>query len=118
MYHKQLDDGSLTLVSGVELSFLSEEEQELVNKALEQNGIRIKGHIAKKLKAAAGTITEKTVRSILALDKSVTEVKKKSSINVKVPADVYHRYFSEADDREVQKIIVKALGLYYKAKGE
>lgn len=117
-FKEMLDDGSLTLVSGVELSFLSEEEQELVNKALEQNGIRIKGNIAKKLKAAAGTITEKTVRSILALDKSVTEVKKKSSINVKVPADVYHRYFSEADDREVQKIIVKALGLYYKAKGE
>lgn len=117
-FKEMLDDGSLTLVSGVELSFLSEEEQELVNKALEQNGIRIKGNIAKKLKAAAGTITEKTVLSILALDKSVTEVKKKSSINVKVPADVYHRYFSEADDREVQKIIVKALGLYYKAKGE
>ena len=117
-FKEMLDDGSLTLVSGVELSFLSEEEQELVNKALEQNGIRIKGNIAKKLKATAGTITEKTVRSILALDKSVTEVKKKSSINVKVPADVYHRYFSEADDREVQKIIVKALGLYYKAKGE
>ena len=117
-FKEMLDDGSLTLVSGVELSFLSEEEQELVNKALEQNGIRVKGTIAKKLKAAAGTITEKTVRSILALDKSVTEVKKKSSINVKVPADVYHRYFSEADDREVQKIIVKALGLYYKAKGE
>ena len=117
-FKEMLDDGSLTLVSGVELSFLSEEEQELVNKALEQNGIRVKGTIAKKLKAAAGTITEKTVQSILALDKSVTEVKKKSSINVKVPADVYHRYFSEADDREVQKIIVKALGLYYKAKGE
>ena len=117
-FKEMLDDGSLTLVSGVELSFLSEEEQELVNKALEQNGIRIKGNIAKKLKAAAGTITEKTVRSILALDKSVTEVKKKSSINVKVPADVYHRYFSEVDDREVQKILVEALGLYFMAKGE
>ena len=117
-FKEMLDDGSLTLVSGVELSFLSEEEQELVNKALEQNGIRVKGTIAKKLKAAAGTITEKTVQSILALDKSVTEVKKKSSINVKVPADVYHRYFSEVDDREVQKILVEALGLYFMAKGE
>lgn len=117
-FKEMLDDGSITLVSGVELSFLSDEEQELVNKALEQNGIRIKGNIAEKLKAAAGTITEKTVRSILALDKSVTEVKKKSSINVKVPADVYHRYFSEVDDREVQKILVEALGLYFMAKGE
>jgi hypothetical protein len=37
---------------------------------------------------------------------------------VKVPADVYHRYFSEVDDREVQKILVEALGLYFMAKGE
>ena len=117
-FKEMLDDGSLTLVSGVELSFLSEEEQELVNKAMEQNGIRVKGNMAKKLKAVAGTITEETVRLILALDKTVTEAGKKGSVNVKVPADVYHRYFSEVDDREVQKILVEALGLYFKAKGE
>ena len=74
--------------------------------------------MVKKLKAAVGTITEETVRSILALNKTVTEARNKGAINVKIPADVYYRYFSETDDREVQKIIVKALGLYYKAKGE
>ena len=117
-FKEMLDDGSLTLVSGVALSFLSEKEQELVNKALEQNGIRVKGNMAKKLKAAAGTITEETVRSILALNKTVTEARNKGAINVKIPADVYYRYFSEADDREVQKILVEALGLYFKSKGE
>ena len=113
-----LDDGSLSLVSGVELSFLSEEEQELVNKALKQNGIRVKGNTARKLKAVVGTITEETIRSILKLDKSVTEAREKDTVNVKVPADVYHRYFSEVDDREVHKIFVEALALYFKAKGE
>ncbi len=117
-FKEMLDDGSLTMVSGVELSFLSDEEQELVSKVLEQNGIRVKGNIAKKLKAAAGTITEETVRSILALDKTVAEARNKGVINVKVPTDVYHRYFSEADDREVQNILVEALGLYFMAKGE
>ena len=117
-FKEMLDDGSLTLVSGVELSFLSEEEQELVNKALEQNGIRVKGNMAKKLKVAAGTITEETVRSILALNKTVTEARNKGAINVKIPADVYHRYFSETDTSEVQKILVEALGLYFMAKGE
>lgn len=117
-FKEMLDDGSLTLVSGVELSFLSEEEQELVNKELEQKGIRVKGNTARKLKAAAGIITEEMIRSILALDKTVTEARNKGVINVKVPADVYHRYFSEADDREVQKILVEALGFYFKAKGE
>ena len=117
-FKKMLDDGSMTLVSGVELSFLSEGEQELVSKVMEQNGVRVKGNMAKKLKAVAGTITEETVQSILALDKIYTEARKKGTINVKVPADVYHRYFSEADDRDIQKILVEALGLYFKAKGE
>lgn len=111
-----LDDGSLTLVAGVELSFLSEEEQELVSKVLEENGVRVKGNAAKKLKAAAGDITVETVRSILALDKNIPEARKKGSVSVKVPADVYHRYFSEVDDSEVQKILVEALGLYFKGE--
>ena len=113
-----LDDGSVSLVSGVELSFLSEGEQNLVSKVMEQNGIRVKGNMARKLKAAAGTITEETVQSIFELDKSFVGARKKDTINVKVPADVYHRYFSEADDRDIQKILVEALGLYFEAKGE
>ena len=117
-FKKMLDDGSLTLVSGVELSFLSEGEQKLVSKVMEQNGVRVKGNMARKLKAVAGAITEETVRSILVLDGSVTDAKKKGTITVKVPADVYHRYFSEADDKDVQKILVEALGLYFEAKGE
>ena len=118
VFKEMLDDGSLTLVSGVELSFLSDEEQELVSKVLEENGVRVKGNVAKKLKAAAGDITEEMVRSILTLDQNVTEARKKGSVNVKVPADVYHRYFSEADASEVQKILVEALGLYFMSKGE
>ena len=117
-FKKMLDDGSMTLVSGVELSFLSEGEQELVSKVMEQNGVRVKGNMAKKLKAAAGDITEETIWSILELDKTVTEAGKKDSVNVKVPADVYYRYFSEVDTSEIQNILVEALGLYFKAKGE
>ena len=83
-FKKMLNDGSMTLVSGVELSFLSEGEQELVSKVMEQNGVRVKGNMAKKLKAVAGTITEETVQSILALDKIYTEARKKGTINVKV----------------------------------
>ena len=116
-FKEMLDDGSLTLVSGVELSFLSEEEQELVNKALEQNGIRVRGNTARKLKAAAGTITEEMVRSILELDKTIPQARKRA-LSMLVPADVYHRYFSEVVASEVQKILVEALGLYFKEKGE
>lgn len=54
----------------------------------------------------------------LALDKTVTEAGKKGSVSVKVLVDVYHRYFSEVDASEIQNILVKALGLYFKEKGE
>jgi hypothetical protein len=47
-----------------------------------------------------------------------TRSREKDTVNVKVPADVYHRYFSEADGNDVQKILVEALELYFKAKGE
>ncbi|MDD6549336.1 ParB N-terminal domain-containing protein [Blautia massiliensis (ex Durand et al. 2017)] len=57
-FRNMLDDLSLALVVGVELSYLSAKEQELVKSVLDKNCISIKMDMAKKLRAAAGTITE------------------------------------------------------------
>ncbi len=62
-----LDDGVLTIVAGVEISFLSHEEQALVFSVMEKNCIKLKKDMAGKLRTAAGSITEEAVQSILGL---------------------------------------------------
>lgn len=114
-FKDMLDDGSLTMVVGVELSFLSPEEQKLLHGVMEKNCIRLKNDAAKRLRAAAGSITEESVQIILGLDKPVAEVKK--PVSVKLPAKVYHRYFANVAAKDVQGILEEALDLYFERKG-
>lgn len=114
-FKDMLDDGSLTMVVGVELLFLSPEEQKLLHGVMEKNCIRLKNDAAKRLRAAAGSITEESVQTILGLDKPVTEVKK--PVSVKLPAKVYHRYFANVAAKDVQGILEEALDLYFERKG-
>ncbi len=114
-FKEMLDDGSLTMVVGVEVSFLSPEEQNLVFGVMEKNCIKLKKDAAGRLRAAAGTITEESVQSILGLDKPVAEVKR--PVSVKLPAKVYHRYFANVAAKDVQNILEEALDLYFERKG-
>lgn len=114
-FKEMLDDGSLTMVVGVELSFLAPEEQSLVCRVMEKNCIKLKKDAAGRLRAAAGSITEETVQNILGLNKPVSEVRK--PVSVKLPAKVYHRYFSDVAAKDVQDILEAALDLYFERKG-
>lgn len=114
-FKDMLDDGSLTMVVGVEVSFLSPEEQALVYGVMEKNCIKLKNDTAKRLRAAAGTITEESVQTILGLDKPVSEVKR--PVSVKLPAKVYHRYFANVAAKDIQGILEEALDLYFERKG-
>lgn len=114
-FKDMLDDGSLTIIAGVELSFLSEEEQVLVLSVMEQNCIKLKKDTADKLRAAAGAITTESVQSVLGLDKPVSEAKR--PVAVKLPAKVYSRYFANVAAKDVQSIVEAALDMYFERKG-
>ena len=114
-FKEMLDDGSLTIIAGVELSFLSEEEQALVLDVMEQNCIKLKKDTADKLRAAAGAITTESVQSVFGLDKPVSEAKR--PVAVKLPAKVYSRYFANVAAKDVQGILEAALEQYFMRKG-
>lgn len=111
-----LDDGSLTMVAAVELSYLQEKEQEAVKKVMDQNCIRLKADKAGELRKAAGSLTEGEAQRILGVDKPVrTDTEK--PVSVKLPAGVYSRYFSDVAAKDVQGILEAALELYFGRKG-
>ncbi|MST69745.1 ParB/RepB/Spo0J family partition protein [Mogibacterium kristiansenii] len=116
-FKDMLDDGSLALVVGVELSYLSEGEQKLVKAVVDQNCISIKNDMAKKLRAAAGSITEESVQVLMGVDKPVEAAEIIKPISVKIPAKVYSRYFSDVAKKDVQGILEAALDMYFAGKG-
>ncbi len=116
-FRNMLDDLSLALVVGVELSYLSAEEQELVKGVLDKNCISIRMDMAKKLRAATGTITEESVQTLMGVDKPMESAEIVKPISVKLPATVYSKYFSDVAKKDVQGILEAALDMYFERKG-
>lgn len=111
-----LDDGSLTMVAAVELSYLSEEEQELVKGVMEQSCVKLKPQVAGELRAIAGDITEEMVQAVLGVDKPIKTEKTTKPVSIKLPAKVYKRYFSNVPAKDVQGILEAALDMYFERK--
>lgn len=116
-FKEMLDDEVLTMVTGVELSFLSENEQKLIAEVMEQNCIKLKKDAVRRLREATGTITEGFVQSILGIDKPVDTSGEKKPVSVKLPARVYQKYFSDVAAKDVQGILEEALEMYFMQKG-
>lgn len=116
-FKDMLDDGTFTMIAGVEASYLSEDEQKLVLSVMKQNCIKLKKDTAAKLRAAAGSISKETIQAIFGVDKPVDASEVKSPVSVKLPAKVYSRYFYNVAAKDVQGILEAALDLYFERKG-
>ena len=110
-FKEMLDDRRLTIISGVELSYLSEAEQMLVERVLWRNGISIGGREARRLREAAGFITEDVVEAVLGVDKPVEA--SDHPVSIRLPGRIYSRFFGNVPAREVQGIVETALEMYY-----
>ncbi len=110
-----LDDGSLTMVAAVELSYLPEDEQAVVKKVMDQNCIRLKAGKAGELRKAAGSLSEGEAQRILGVDRPM-KTDAERPVSVKLPAGVYSRYFSDVAVKDVQGILEAALELYFEGR--
>ena len=110
-----LDTGLLTVAAGVDLSFLSGEEQRVVLDVMECTGVRVDRAMANKLKSRAGSITREGVQAIFKVDRPA--VISKMPVNVVLPARVYKVYFGDVAVKDVQEMVEEALELYFDGKG-
>lgn len=111
---ERLDNGTLPLVSAVDLSYLSVKEQEIVSELAGQGKIRLDANTAKCIRGMAGEVTEKYV-----LEHVKSRRKKKVAANksIKLSADVYERYFADVKTGEVAGILEKALAAWFEKGG-
>lgn len=85
---EMVDTGTMAMVTAVELSYLSEEEQKQVCKIMDEHGGKIKNAQAVELHNAAGSLTEDKVKNIL-----MGEAKEKPVSDTKLFADIKKKYF-------------------------
>ena len=110
---EMVDAGTMAMVTAVELSYLSEEEQKQVCTVLDEYGVKIKNTQAVELHNAAGSLTEDKVKNIL-----VGKVKEKPVSDAKVFAQIKKKYFKNKSPEEVMEVLEQALASWFAGEGD
>ena len=110
-FKEELDNGALSLVAAVDLSFLSEKEQKAVAAAVSEDKVKLNPKNAAAIRAESGNITRKSIREIA---DSAARQKKKEMVNIKLPAAVYQKYFADRKMAEAADIVEKALEAWFR----
>lgn len=104
-----VDKGTLAMVAAVDLSYLNVKMQKLIQQVAEAEGKKLKPKQAVELRKMGKDITKEAVEDVLV----GKEQKKLQSVSVKLPLELYERYFGQMDDGTVQEIMEKALEGYF-----
>ena len=101
------------MVTAVELSYLSEEEQKQVCSVMEKYGGKIKNAQAVELHNATGSLTADKVKDIL-----VRGTKEKPVSDAKMFAQIKKKYFKGKSTDEIMGVLEQALALWFAGEGE
>ena len=104
-----VDKGTLAMVAAVDLSYLNVKMQKMIQQVAEAEGKKLKPKQAVELRKMGKKITKEAVESVLACK----EKKKPQSVSVKLPVELYEKYFAQMDAGTVQEIMEKALEGYF-----
>ena len=107
-----MDAGNLPLVCGVEVSYLSKEEQEMVAKEIVASGCKLKQPAAEVLHKNAGNLDRDKISQI------VTGSGKSKSNESRMFASIRKEYFKGMNTDEIQSILIKALDAWFSSAGE
>ena len=104
-----VDKGTLAMVAAVDLSYLNVKMQKLIQQVAEADGKKLKPKQAVELRRMGKEITKEAVEDVLV----GKEQKKPQSVSVKLPMELYEKYFAQMDAGAVQEIMEKALEGYF-----
>lgn len=108
-FKDRLDAGDMTLTAAVELSYLTEEEQEIVA----AHEVKLDEKMAKAARAAAGKLTEDNLEETLHPTRVCDRPK---MVSVKIPAEAEGKYFSGIKAKDRTDIVLRALDAWFAGK--
>ena len=109
---EMVDEGTMAMVTAVELSYLSEEEQKQVCLILDEHGGKIKNAQATELHKEAGSLTADKVKNIL-----VGETKEKPVSDAKMFVQIKKKYFKGKSTDEIMGVLEQALTTWFAREG-
>ena len=115
---ERVDNAEFRIIDGVGLSYLTEQEQDMVDGILSDNDFKFSDKKVAALRAASGKLTNEKIIDILSGAKLKMPTSKKPA-PLKVKPAIYTKYFSpDTKQSDMEQIIDKALALYFEQNGD
>ena len=112
----RIDDGEFTIAAAVQLSYLAQEEQQMVEAVLSENKYKVNEGKAVLLREYTGKLTPERAEQILSGEFS-RKPKKSTAAAFKVKPAIYKKYFTASiSQKEFDSIVDEALALYFARK--
>ena len=109
-FKDMIDDGKLALLAAMDISYLTEEEQAMVVRIMEQTGTKLKPKAATMLRKQCGELTEDMAAEIL---ESTMAKKKSDVVSLKMPPDLCSRYMDGMKPEQMITLIEQALDAWF-----
>ena len=115
---RRIDDAEFPIVTAVQLSFLTEQEQQMVDDVLSENEYKVNEGKAVLLRKYTGKLTPERTEQILSGEFN-RKPKKSTATAFKVKPAIYKKYFTASiSQKEFDSIVDEALALYFAQKGQ
>ena len=112
----RIDDGEFTIAAAVQLSYLEQEEQQMVEAVLSESEYKVNEGKAVLLREYTGKLTPEQAGQILSGEFS-RKPKKSTAAAFKVRPAIYKKYFTASiTQKEFDSIVDEALALYFAQK--
>ena len=112
----RIDDGEFTIAAAVQLSYLAQEEQQMVEAVLSENKYKVNEGKAVLLREYTGKLTPERAEQILSGEFN-RKPKKSTAAAFKVKPAIYKKYFTASiTQKEFDSIVDEALALYFAQK--
>lgn len=105
-FKDMVDRGALYTKVALQLAFLTEEEQDMVFRVMNEEKTKITSEMVANLRSHSGSLTEAKIKRYL----SKNPIKKKC---YKVPARIVEKYFEGMDPNTVDSIVEQALAAWF-----
>ena len=110
-----MDENRIALLAAVDVSYLSEDEQQRLWNMVERQGLKIKPVYAEELRKASGNLTEEKMAEIL----EALQIKHSygnAGVNLKPPKAICSRYFEGMNSKEMAAVVEQALAAWFEGK--
>ena len=112
----RIDDGEFTIAAAVQLSYLAQEEQQMVEAVLSESEYKVNEGKAVLLREYTGKLTPERAEQILSGEFNRKPKKSVSYTHLTKPA-IYKKYFTASiTQKEFDSIVDEALALYFAQK--